>query len=435
MGLFGRPERVFAVVGGLCALALAILTPPFQSPDEHQHLFRAYQLSELRIVPFARDGRIVVTVPTSLLKLATTFLGTAEPHPRREIHPRSLVDVVSIGNNRLRPTVTAEAHIAAAYPPTGYVAQAAGVGVARLVGAGPLGLLYAARIANVLFCVAIVTLALRLMPVGRYVGLSLALLPMSLAMFASAAPDGPVIAASVLFAALAQRAVLTPTRWDLPIALAALLVFGVAKLAYAPLAFASAASRRGRGAGLTAGLLICALLVVWLALAPAATPRVGSDVARQFHCITAKPLSYLWTLTATLIQQAQALSIQGIGVLGLLNVLLPSWGYLTAGLSIGLSLLADDKQQSLPGAALTLWWGLAAAAVGAFMTALYLQWNTPCAPQISGAQGRYFLPLLPILLCSIAIGGRKHLTAPAALCAVVAAISGPVAIVLAYRPL
>ena len=39
--------------------------------------------------------------------------------------------------------------------------------------------------------------------------------------------------------------------------------------------------------------------------------------------------------------------------------------------------------------------------IGLIFTSLYIQWSSPGNPTISGIQGRYFLPILPLVLLLI----------------------------------
>ncbi len=51
------------VLGAMGSIPLVLLTPPFQVPDEVQHFYRAYQLSDLRILPEVQNGVSGGTLP------------------------------------------------------------------------------------------------------------------------------------------------------------------------------------------------------------------------------------------------------------------------------------------------------------------------------------------------------------------------------------
>ncbi len=61
------PEKAYLILALVFGLLLVFITPPFQVPDEDQHIYRSYQLAEFNI--FQYDS----TVPDSLVKLSDTF--------------------------------------------------------------------------------------------------------------------------------------------------------------------------------------------------------------------------------------------------------------------------------------------------------------------------------------------------------------------------
>ena len=77
----------------------------------------------------------------------------------------------------------------AMYAPTAYLPQAAGIATGRLFDASPLALLYAARFSNLLCWAFFVGLALRALPFQGLLMASLACLPASLVLAASANAD------------------------------------------------------------------------------------------------------------------------------------------------------------------------------------------------------------------------------------------------------
>src|SRR5579864_1137565 len=54
------------LLGALGSLPLVFLTPPLQTPDEGQHFYRAYELSELHIRAEVRNGVAGDMLPASL---------------------------------------------------------------------------------------------------------------------------------------------------------------------------------------------------------------------------------------------------------------------------------------------------------------------------------------------------------------------------------
>ena len=61
-----RLVRWFVVVGAVVGVLFAVLSPPFASPDEATHFFRAYQLSEGHVFADRHGHRVGGMLPSSV---------------------------------------------------------------------------------------------------------------------------------------------------------------------------------------------------------------------------------------------------------------------------------------------------------------------------------------------------------------------------------
>ena len=84
-----RPRRLVLCGLALLLIAMCFLTPPFQSPDEHRHFFRAYQLSEgvllpYRLEPNMKEGTTVQALHAAMGgTLPRAVDAVIDRHPRR----------------------------------------------------------------------------------------------------------------------------------------------------------------------------------------------------------------------------------------------------------------------------------------------------------------------------------------------------------------
>src|ERR1700755_605890 len=72
------PVLLVLILGAMGSIPLVFLTPPFQAPDEVQHFYRAYQLSEFRIRAEIQDGVAGDTLPDSLPQLTESSVYTPD---------------------------------------------------------------------------------------------------------------------------------------------------------------------------------------------------------------------------------------------------------------------------------------------------------------------------------------------------------------------
>src|SRR4051812_35126073 len=68
-----NPGKFFLAVSLIFGICFILLTPPFQVPDEFSHFFRAWQISEGRILSEKTNNRAGGELPLSLEKIALPF--------------------------------------------------------------------------------------------------------------------------------------------------------------------------------------------------------------------------------------------------------------------------------------------------------------------------------------------------------------------------
>jgi Predicted membrane protein (DUF2142) len=137
----------------------------------------------------------------------------------------------------------------------------------------------------------------------------------------------------------------------------------------------------------------------------------ASDVAAQLRVLLASPTRLLTIPLRTLGRDGVAYVAQMIGVLGWLNLLLPRWLYAAwlaalAGGAVASGRAVVPGRQWPETALLVAAWG---AGVLGVLLALYLGWSQVGALTIEGPQGRYFVPLLPLLGRAAPILSRARL--------------------------
>lgn len=269
-----RLAAVTLLLGMATAVPLCVLTPPFQAPDEVQQFARAYQVSEPGSEGYVSDGKAGAMLPSSLIEMAEHFLG------RRDLFQtptRSLAQPFS-GTWRYRHVQLdtgrrefIDFRTALLYPPWSYAPQATAIALARAAGAGPLGLLWAARVCNAAVAVVLVAWAVVLAPRAKLAFMLIGLLPMALFEYGSAASDATTISTGLLYTAaiLRVRARGCWTTGLFFLALVSACVFCVCKPVYAPSLLVAAPllvgqTRRASVAGTQVALLAAVVAAIVL---------------------------------------------------------------------------------------------------------------------------------------------------------------------------
>lgn len=410
-----RPVRVFIVLAPLFGLLYAFVTPPFQTPDEPQHLNRAFQLSELRVIGRRQgagsEAKAGGFLPRSLKTAVELALGDIPHNELRHIDRRALEAAWAVRLDA-KDREFLEFPTAVLYSPVPYAPQTLAVGIGRLFGARPLVLLYLARLANLAVWVILVGLALKTTPFFRWAFMVLALAPISIAQAASASADAPLnglaflFIAGVLRAAWGPEADLSPSRLRVLAALAAAVTLCKPVYGFLPLLAFFIPAKKLRPRRRPALVLASIPLIAWGAAAAwsAATSGVlaplqsGVDAAAQVRVILARPLGFFGFLVRETGSFFPDFVREFVGQLGWLDVALPAGIIVLFYFALGATAAFDTappikvRWPARAGAAAVV---LASAAL--IVAAIYVVWNPAGTAQIRGVQGRYFIPFGPLI--------------------------------------
>lgn len=409
-----RPNRFFLLTGLLFGLAFTIVTPPFQVPDEPAHFYRSYAISEGELWAQRHGASLGAMLPASLRALDTELRGDLPGRPELEIRPEKIVRALRVPLAEER-RVFVDYRTSAQLSFVPYLPQAAAMAIARMLGAPPLVLLYAARLVNLLVATALIALALRRLPAFRWLLTLLALTPMALFLRGSLSADAFTMAVAFLLAATVARLAWGEDQqdggqggWrDLALLTACAAALCLTRPVYVPLAglaFLIPAHRLPGGRRLPA----LAPFVLVTAAAFALAVAIGSavdlplrvdevvDRDRQIQDAFADPTRVAWILIRDSLQQGDRYLAQMVGQLGWLDVNLPKpflWGSL---LVLGLLAFCDGRREVVVRPWQRALLGLIAVATVALVSAAqYATWTPYGADYLEGVQGRYYLPLAP----------------------------------------
>ena len=449
----GSLPRLFLLLGCPLGLLFAFLVAPLQVPDEMAHLYRAYALSGGSCL-----APLHLTVPAALSQLQDAFPPNVEAV--RSIHFRDYLALLH------PPRQGGEVQIANVsaniYNCAPYLLSGAGVAIARLFAQPPIVLFFAARLRNLAFYLALVYVALRIIPAGRLTLFGLALMPMTLHQAASVSADSPAFAtaflffAYVLYLALDPRLSAVSTR-RFATAGALLLFASLCKfnlwfcllLLLIPAARLGSLQRKLLAIALVCGaILLAAALCQFLNrpnLAAFAAARARDNIfpPQNAAFILHQPLAFAGILLRTWQVKSSMYAIEFVGTLGWLAIDVPDWLVFSwFALLAATALFAAQMRLTLAQRALC-----ALTAIAAFVSVFVLLWTIELrqehlladmlgspAALVPAVQGRYFITLAPPLL--LALSGRRMRVRPAipvAICAAFVLVSAAVALTRVFE--
>jgi hypothetical protein len=435
---------VFPLLLAVFGVVFALGMPPFQTPDEDSHFFRAYQVSERRLTPRMVGDWGGGRVPSSMVRVRDTFF----PLAFRPEQQTSWAAFAPYFDAPLAPKAREPKPFpgSAYYSFVPYLPQALGIAVARVLGSGPLGVLYSGRLANLAFGVLLLHLALRVTPIFKLVFGAVALIPVTVQQMASSSPDASTIGVAWLFTAMLFRlavvggAVAGRGRIVTLLALAGWLT--LCKFPYATIALLYLAVPPGRlggwrryllvGSGLAAVTLSLTLFMSGLKkYTPDRLIGEGSraSIQAQVEGIRADPLGFAQVCAATIAEHGQIWYDQ-LGYLGWLDTKVNPLAMHALLVLLVLLGLADSAEPLYPT------WRLKAVALCAaglctlvILICCYVAGCAVGAPLIIGPQGRYWVPALPLLLLPLSNHVVRVRAQPGVLLGLTAAASSAVLLV------
>jgi uncharacterized membrane protein len=434
-----RPEKVFAFIGIAFGLAFLFLSPPLKAHDEWNHFYRAYKISEGDFIAEKRSSRLVgAEIPLDVMMAVRSLrydiplnadsrfvILFAEPKTRAVFYPfteekrkrRKEVIFSLLGQpaearaEGLHPF--ASFPNTALYPPLPYVPQATGIALGRALGLPPIMLMYAGRLLNLACWLFLVYAAIKSTPVLKWGFLLLALTPMNLYIASSLSADSLTIGMAFLLTALflshAYSEKETLGRQDLflifvlSIAVSLTKSYFLLPLLYLVLPPSLFSSKKKYVLFL---VLIYTLVITsmasWAYLVKDLNVPVvpGVSAKKQLRLIVGNPLWFLGIVLDTAGASGMHYARSFLGHLGHYGNLFlpPALMVIHAVMLVFVSLVDSPGNFSIRVKDKFIFLGIFVLSIAVIFAAMYVYSTSLEKPFVDGVQGRYFLPIAPLLL-------------------------------------
>lgn len=421
--LFAR--RVFPVLLLVIASVFTVFSPAGAVPDEHYHFFRSYEYAN--VMTFQQED-VVRSEDLSLFQAQSGILDGSTDYAHWSRLEAGLLDgqvlsgEISLQDEQGIFGQALDPLDISANGPQLKVPSAMGIMLAKALGVDAILLFYLGRFANMLYAALLIIFAVRITPVGRNVFMTAALLPITLQQIGSYSYDAATIGLAFLLTALLLNAIcgegkirvrtlvgiaivgclLAPCKVIYTAIL--LLVFFIPKERFT----SNRACVLFKGGAL---LLAFAMIVAFRmsSVGSLAQSSGGGDSRGAEHGtfyslndVLAHPRnSFMVIMNSLFANGGFYLSSAVGGNPGTLqpNLALPAFawlGILFALLLSGVRSKDDDKVLS-GGCRIVSTCAALLACAGAILS-MWLGWTFNTEPVIQGVQGRYFLPVIPLLL-------------------------------------
>lgn len=425
-----RTAAFAAALTYLCVL-FSLLFPPFSAPDEYHHYLSSYWLSNCLIGESVIDGPDTIEMRRDDWNLYSDFGRRDESLDYQTFtidatSYQKIVDEFSVlKQNEGTVDVPEELMFSFSLGNENVVAKLGsvfGLFLGKTLGLGAYPVFYLGRICSALFFVACAVAAAYLTPVGRNAIVAISFFPMTLHLASSYSYDGGTIGLSFLLLALALRALFAEGQ----VSRATFAALALSAICLAPckavyvlelvliviLPSCRFASRRAALIYKLTVLSCAALAVFVFKFATVATLSGGTTVfmfpGESTYSLT-DLLSDPWGTVAlffrTLVVSGDSYIISVVGAnLGWLQGNLGTPFFLIGAYVFGAAYAAqrsDDDNLAISSLWRCVFLIIACAVWFAVMLSMAVAWTPNTMDTIQGVQGRYILPVLPLLLLAM----------------------------------
>ncbi|MBX3165622.1 MAG: DUF2142 domain-containing protein [Bacteroidetes bacterium] len=431
-----KPEIIFLGFALFFGLIILFITPPFQVPDEINHFYRAYQISEGNFIAEKKDNRVGGEIPESVETITHPFLELFwATHNKADYE--TIKQQLQVPLNPEKKTFV-DFPNTAMYSVVSYLPQAVSIFLLKQFNLPPLCIFYGARLFALLFWTVGIFYAIKIIPFYKLFFTLIALLPMSLFVNMSLSADVMTnLLAFMLTAYLLKLAyiddIITGKQFFTATALAVLLA--LAKLVYIPLVFLFLLIPKKKFS--TPKMYYAALSIFFIVsfgtallwshitnslylpydlynkqFRDATAMKSCANMPEQIHYITTHGLYMLRVFVHSLMQSFDMYAEGYIGTLGWLDIQLPLWFIYTAYAFIFvIAVLDKTKNIKLSLTHKLIIFTSFVTMISLVFLSQHLTWGCVGSHTIS-PQGRYFIPVFPLffmLFYNVKINNVKFL--------------------------
>ena len=409
----------FAIIFGFLYI---FITPPFEAPDETNHFYRAYQISEGKFIAEKTNNRVGGYLPKNLL----VFTSQADDVEHSNVSIDNIKKTIATINLPINCSerIFIDFPNTSLYTPISYIPQSISIFFLRILNAKLLFILYFSRLASLLFWITVIYISIKIIPFSKWLIVFLALLPMSLSINSSINADVMTNALSFLTIAYVLKAAFSSkkfTKKDLTI-LALLGIFlALSKLIYVSLIGLILIIPRNKFNSLKHQLFSFSMIfILSLGFSVIAKKSINklytpynkynseyrddktmtlipkSNMYEQKSFITNNIKETVIIFVNSFISEFKTMTTSYIGRIGLWRIQLPYFIVLISYIIIFLLAISSNYQEfNFKISQKTIFFTIPIGIIILIMLSQYLTWNPVGSEKVSPFQGRYFIPVFP----------------------------------------
>ena len=410
-------ERVFLVFSIGFGMAYLLVMPAFSAPDEISHFATAYRLSNKMMgVEGDDDENYVLSRQSEIMKKELDFTTTIDSY-------RYIRQHIFATNQDNELTLFTGSIVLKNTPIIGHLFQATGITIARLLNLSDVALFFLGQLLAFLFYTILTFFAIKIIPVGKQMLFAISAFPMVMSIVPSFSYDPIIYGLSFLLIAIIIRLVYSVekvTLKDCIICLVTSLLLAPCKMVYSFISLLvilipDRKFKNKKSANLFKIITVVAS-IVYAFISNASAVADSSSGVKMIEWAGAQGFTltdllsdipgtinmYLMTIHEYM---GDYLNTMIGGKLGWLNVIMPMDIIILSLIVLVLS-LREERVKRITDIQKVVYVCDFLLIAALICTSLLLGWTHIYSNVILGIQGRYFIPILPLLLLPF-VGATK----------------------------
>lgn len=395
--------KAFLYTVPILYVIVCLVLPMSRAHDELYHWFRSYDIVQGNLLTEVNENNNAVgTFPINVRFLFR------DKKSWEQIKYGDVIDSLSMELDGDEAKI--DLSTVAVYSPTQYIPQVIGIGVGKLLSNVPMIMAYLGRLFNMIFSIVLLYFAIKITPIGKKIFLSLSYFPILMEGMTSFSPDAMTISVAFLFIAYVFKIAFGENKVkirDYVIIGILGVILSLCKIVYLPMILLifmipkeRFSSKKEKWILLIGIFVLCVVVnLVWLNIASKYLfAYKEGETKEQVKYVLTEPVQYIKTLVYT--------SSENFG--DYLTSMVGSsltWGEavsissLTIYLLLGSFIVANvfEKKVNLSKCQVFIILSVIIATILLIFTSLYVQWTPYKSPIIEGVQGRYFIPIIPLI--------------------------------------
>lgn len=426
--LLQSPEYFFVFIAASFGLLFLIIVPPFQTPDENVHLYRAFEVAQFNI-PHKQEktNNVGSYLPLSIRQTEIRVHGAyglpgtkgsimfndSEKYDYR-FTKSALFDIPLNKNDKIFYQTASSP----SYMPLNYIPQAAMAYIGTFVNLPVIAILYMIRFINLVLWIGMAFTAIRIFPWKKWALVGICLLPMVVSQTMSPGLDVITFGCALIFLSVIVKLSMRDENSKVGIAhilgltlLGILMIFGKSVLvALLPLVFMIKSERFNVRYAKLAKLLIALvpiiMYMVWVFVSKSfAAIDTTMQGAQQIHTFMHNPLVFISSFVNTIFfitPSGDILAQSIIGNFGWLDTPLSPpfviFGYVALAFMMLVNYEKTNLRNVFTKSRKTVLTIVSIIYTTLVFLAMYLYFTSPGEKFIRGVNGRYLFPLLVMLI-------------------------------------